>query len=162
MNNKERESLILKNKKLVSLIIRKHYYSYLDNFDDLFQEGLIALMDTIDKYGECNNFVGLAYVVIKNRIYKYVTKLNKFPKPIDIYDEQSTETNYAKYLAYDVDFNKVAVLTSIKNKLTTEEYNFILQVLRGNTFRTASELVGFKKSHSPILVREIKRKLNLK
>lgn len=156
-----REKIILDNRKLISFIINKHYYNKIDLYDDLFQEGLIGLMNAIDRYGESPNFRNIAYTSIKNNISDYLKKLAKFPTDIDVYDEKINNV-YSDYLSYDVDLNRNLTLHNIRRKLTDKEFDFIMQISKGNTFRSAAEKIGFKRSYSSVIVKNVKRKLNIK
>lgn len=153
--------MILENRKLIGFIINKHYYSKIDLYEDLFQEGLIGLINAIDKFGDSPDFRNIAYTSIKNKMSDYLKKLSKFPAAIDVYDEK-TSNIYCDYLSYDVDLNKRLTLHNIKSKLTDKEFEFIMELSKGNTFRVASEKIGFKRSYSPIIVRNVKRKLNIR
>lgn len=156
-----REEMILNNQKLVGFIINKHYSNRLDLYDDLFQEGLIGLINAIDRFGDSSDFVNIAYTCIKNRMYDYIKKLSKFPTMLDINSEE-VHNSYSEYLSYDVNLDKVITLNSIKEKLNDKEFKFVLNVMKGYKFRIATEKVGFKRSHSPIMIKNVKRKLNIK
>lgn len=156
-----REKIILDNRKLISFIINKHYYSKIELYDDLFQEGLIGLINATDRYGDSPNFRNIAYTSIKNNISDYLKKLAKFPTNIDIYDEKINNA-YSDYLSYDIDLSRNLELENIRKKLSDKEFDFIVQLIKGNTFRSAVEKIGFKKSYSSVMIKNVKRKLNIK
>lgn len=50
MTTEERNELVLKNVKLVTYIIKKYIYIGFDEFDDLFQEGCVGLVQAANNY----------------------------------------------------------------------------------------------------------------
>ncbi len=73
---KDREEVLLENENIVYSIINKYTY-YFDK-DDLYQVGMIGLMDAYDNYKSDKNtkFSSFAYFYVKGKVLEYIRKSN--------------------------------------------------------------------------------------
>lgn len=76
MNRDERNKLVLDNMALVTHIIKKEIYMGLDEFDDLFQEGCLALTLAAERFNPSLGFkfTTYAYSYIHNHLRTYKSK----------------------------------------------------------------------------------------
>lgn len=82
MTNEERNNLCIANDKLIHLAAKK-YRSLSIPYDDLYQEGFIALMNAAEKFDESKgtNFSTYAVNAINNALKRYVIGDRAIPVP---------------------------------------------------------------------------------
>lgn len=75
---KLKDALLIENGGLVREIIRRKF-NYPNHYDDLYQEGLIALSNCIDKYDpkRGTTLSSYAYIAIRNRMINYLAKCGR-------------------------------------------------------------------------------------
>lgn len=72
----EKEHLVLNNRRLVSQIIKDHFSTYHEYYDDMMQEGCIGLIKAAAKFIDDGRakFSSYAYFCIKNEIQRFVSE----------------------------------------------------------------------------------------
>ena len=72
----EKEHLVLNNQRLIAQIIKDHFSTYYEYYDDMMQEGSIGLIKAAAKYIDDGRakFSSYAYFCIKNEIQRFVSE----------------------------------------------------------------------------------------
>jgi RNA polymerase sigma factor for flagellar operon FliA len=139
-----RNRIIEKYSSLVKIIALKMrgVYQYYGDVDDIVNEGIIALMDAIEKYDTSKNtkFETYASIRIKGSIIDYVRKQDWIPRKVksdfkNIKDAQELLTNKFGRIPND---NEVAEHLNME----MEDYNKIIGKAHGAGILSFEELIG--------------------
>lgn len=114
------------NHKFIHNIVKKFNNRDYDNYDELFQEGVIALWKALQKFeiGRGINFSTFAYVVIKNACLIYINGENKIrnnEESIELKSSPNDKENFSK-TNIDIVYNKsiVSLEDRVINKIDSE------------------------------------------
>lgn len=97
-DEKAREEVIISYRPMVFWLAKKFHVPS-DSYQDLIQEGMVALIEAVDRYDAKRGakFITYAYYRIKGRMVNFLERSEaKAPKPIDI-DDRLYESNIASY-----------------------------------------------------------------
>lgn len=78
MQEEKRDKLILENLALVKKVIKTQNYSNFSEYEDVYSEGIIGLINAVNIYDETKgSFSTLAWKCIKTQILIYLSQTNK-------------------------------------------------------------------------------------
>ncbi|MDD4781458.1 MAG: FliA/WhiG family RNA polymerase sigma factor [Tissierellia bacterium] len=127
--------------KIIALKFRSIYQQYGD-VEDIVNEGIIALMDVIEKYDISKNikFETYASIRIKGSIIDYVRKQDWIPRKVksDYKIVKDAEVLLSNKLGRDPKDSEVAEYL----KIDINEYNQIINNAYGNSLLSFEELLG--------------------
>jgi len=165
---------------VVNNLVYKYFNKYkdiLDEYNDLFQEGIIGFNYAIDKYDSQKNvsFYSYALLCIEGRIKDYIRKVRRNKNIIiknavsfstlifdDVYFEDIVATD-------DLTYNSIVLkelcnyLVNFKNTLTVNEALVFELRFNGFSYEEISKLLSIKKSNIYSYIRQIRikfKKLN--
>lgn len=127
--------------KIIALKLRGIYQNYGD-VDDIVNEGIIALMDVVEKYDITKNtkFETYASIRIKGSIIDYVRKQDWIPRKVksDYKNVKEAEDKLANSLGRAPKDDEVAQYL----KMDMKEYNQIVNNASGTSILSFEELIG--------------------
>mgnify|MGYP000933592460 CR=1 FL=1 len=127
--------------KIIALKLRSIYQQYGD-VDDIVNEGIIALMDVIEKYDISKNtkFETYASIRIRGAIIDYVRKQDWIPRKVksDFKIVKDAEQILSNKLGRDPKDSEIADYL----KLDINEYNNIINNAHGTSMLSFEELIG--------------------
>ena len=165
---------ILKHEKIIMGIIWKKFYSFTvnrDQFDDLMQEGRIALIKARDTYNpKYSSFNTYASKCIYNRLIDYIDDYYSF-KTISLNEFMDSNNNtYEDVFATEKDLNSIdSIYKDIIDFINSKDIitkNIFSYTLKGYTQREISKILNLDKMivNKKILVlrNEISKEFNIK
>lgn len=160
---------------VISSISNKYYYKYkniLDEYNDLYQEGIIGFNYAIDRFDSHKNvsFYSYALLCIESRIKDYIRKLKRNKNLIvksalsfstlvgdDIFLEDVIATDDITYNSMVLK-DKCNFLIDFKNMLTIREALVFELRFNGFSYEEISVLLEIKKANIYSYIRQIRNK----
>lgn len=175
-NNEEaRNALVMKYEKLVNKIARDYYNAYKIDENDLYQEGLIGLMNAVDSYKEKENAIFYTYACkcihyrIRSYLRKYSNNKNKALSMAISLDKliDDSESDYYNFCAdtssdplYKVEnaFTNNELILELKKTLTSLEWTIFKYRINGLSNNNIASVMNIDKRSVENAVSRIRQK----
>jgi len=137
-DEKAREEVIISYRPMVFWLANKLHVSP-DSYQDLIQEGMVALIEAVDRYDSTRGvkFITYAYYRVKGHMINFLERSEaKAPEPIEI-----DESFYRHEVFYDEDW--LADLQEAMRSLTASEAEIITAIdMKGLTAKELAQRKG--------------------
>lgn len=156
--NRERdvefEHVFMEYKKMIHHLIHKYHIQ--DPQGEFFQEGMIALWDAYQRYGDRDTFGKMAYITIRSRLIDLIRKKNRRA-------DKETATDLVSESAYtdeSIDSFDPFFWERIQNALTDKQWVFVRRkIIEGRAYKDIAELENTTVNAVKGWGKEVKKKL---
>ncbi len=122
-------------KKMIHHLI--HKYNIQDPQGEFFQEGVIALWNAYQKYGDRDTFGKLAYITIRSRIIDLIRKKNR----LNTHETATEIANESSYRESGLEDFDPYFWDSVQQTLTSRQWIFVQRkIIEGRTYQDIAAL----------------------
>ncbi len=147
------EKIIEKNHRIIYKICR--VYSGDDDFDDLYQEMLIAIWKSLKKFKGNSQLSTWIYKVVLNTALTYQKReKRRFFERVELREADGKESD-----SLPPPDDKIELLYYAIKKLRPEERSFILLYLEEKNYEEIAAIMGISQGNARVKLTRIKKKL---
>ena len=133
-----------------------HKLNIRDQDGEFFQEGVIALWEAYEKYGDRESFGKLAYLTINSRLIDLIRKNSRVINRETLYESIKDKPSYDKSIeSFDPLF-----WSTVKKSLTEKQWTFVTKrIIEGKPYKQIAEEENSTVDAVKGWGKEVKRKL---